>query len=174
MWNTISTGLSAVHGLALGLQVPVTVTWACLWKELSLSHPLPPMKLLVPLGNLVWSQILTTVIVTAEERKEKERRKKKKGAIVTVWWVWLIKGIKCKHTFFCVSLQETVFSALRNCLDYGKDVRTSASASPIITLFCCCSVELRKLKNITIWAEPTNGELWTAYQLNRNSCYLIH
>ena len=49
-----------------------------------------------------------------------------------------------------------------------------ARAATIITLFCCCSVELRKLKSITIWAKPANGELWTAYQVNRNSCYLIH
>lgn len=58
------------------------------------------------------------------------------------------------------SLLETLVSTdLRNCPEYGKDVRTLARAATIITLFCCCSVELRKLKSITIWAKPTNGEL---------------
>lgn len=58
------------------------------------------------------------------------------------------------------SLQEAVVSTdFRNCTEYGKDGRTLVRAATIITLFCCCSVELRKLKSITIWAKPTNGEL---------------
>lgn len=64
------------------------------------------------------------------------------------------------HSSQYESVQKTIVSTtLRNCTEYGKDVRTLARAATVITLFCCCSVELRKLKSITIWAKPTNGEL---------------
>lgn len=57
-------------------------------------------------------------------------------------------------------LQKSVVSpSLRNCTEYGKDVRTLAGAVAVIVLLCGCSVKLRKLKSITIWAKPANGEL---------------